>query len=344
MLQLTGAKLIPALRTSRAVELRDLPIERGDRLLEHRAVGGRRGALEVGRGAGASELQRRAPGAPRLFLGAQVFALLASPRRFLLLELDHLRLEPSRHRHLTPTYNEYSMPGSRATSIRIFVLACLLLAGCSRGAPEAQQQAPAQNPPQAAAPANPDDSGRPKVVVLGDSLTAGYGLLESQAFPALLQQKLDAEGYGWEVVNAGISGDTSAAGLQRIDWALGQGDVRILILELGANDGLRGLPISEMRKNLAGIIERAQEKQIAVLLAGMEAPPNFGPEYTVSFRQVYRDLAKQYRVTFLPFLLDRVAGDTALNQSDGIHPNIEGTRIVADTVWTLLKPMVDAAE
>jgi acyl-CoA thioesterase-1 len=230
------------------------------------------------------------------------------------------------------------------TSLRLVVLVCLLLAACNRGTPAPPQRGAAPAPPQApAGPASPDDSGRPKVVVLGDSLTAGYGLLESQSFPALLQQKLDEEGYGWEVVNAGISGDTSAAGVQRLDWALGQGDVRILILELGANDGLRGLQISEMRKNLATIIERAQEKRIAVLLAGMEAPPNFGPEYTVSFRQVYRDLAKEYKVAFLPFLLDRVAGNAALNQSDGIHPNVEGTRIVAETVWTLLKPMVDAA-
>jgi acyl-CoA thioesterase I len=229
---------------------------------------------------------------------------------------------------------------------RFAVLVCVLLAACSRGTPAPEQQrAPAPAAPQApAAPVNPDDSGKPKVVVLGDSLTAGYGLLESQSFPSLLQAKLDEDGYGWEVVNAGISGDTSAAGVQRLDWALGQGDVRILILELGANDGLRGLPISEMKKNLAAIIERAHEKRIAVLLAGMEAPPNFGPEYTVSFRQVYRDLAKQYKVAFLPFLLDKVAGNAALNQSDGIHPNVEGTRIVAESVWNLLKPMVDAAE
>ncbi len=145
------------------------------------------------------------------------------------------------------------------------------------------------------------------------------------------------------MVNAGISGDTSAAGLQRLDWALRQGDVRILILELGANDGLRGLPVSELKKNLAAIIERAQEKRIAVLLTGMEAPPNFGPEYTVSFRQVYRDLAKGHKLTFLPFLLDGVAGNPALNQSDNIHPNVDGARIVADTVWHVLKPMVDAA-
>jgi acyl-CoA thioesterase-1 len=183
---------------------------------------------------------------------------------------------------------------SRRTAASLFV--CLLLiAGCSRGSSAPQTSAAPQSAPAPQPAANPDDSGRPKIVVLGDSLTAGLGLLELQAYPALLQQKLDAEGYHWEVVNAGISGDTSAAGLQRLDWALGQGDVRILILELGANDGLRGLPVAEMKKNLAAIIEHAQEKRIAVLLAGMEAPPNFGPEYTVSFRQVYRELAKQYK-------------------------------------------------
>src|SRR5919197_945053 len=133
------------------------------------------------------------------------------------------------------------------------------------------------------------------------------------ALPALLQNKLDADGYDWEIVNAGISGDTSAAGLQRFDWAL-QGDVRILILELGANDGLRGLPVAEMKRNLAAIIERAQQRGIAVLLAGMEAPPNFGAEYAAAFRRVYRDLAAEYHVTFVPFLLDRVAGISSLNQ------------------------------
>jgi acyl-CoA thioesterase-1 len=167
-------------------------------------------------------------------------------------------------------------------------------------------------------------------------------LLESQAFPALVQKKLDADGYKWEVVNAGISGDTTASGLQRLDWALNQGDVRILVLELGANDGLRGLPVSEMKKNLAAIIERSREKGVTVLLAGMEAPPNFGPEYVVSFRQAYRDLAREHKVTLLPFLLDKVAGVATLNQGDGIHPNAEGTAIVADNVWNTLKPIVDA--
>ena len=231
------------------------------------------------------------------------------------------------------------------TRVRSWGLAVLLLAGCNRS-PQTPPPPPAAPPPAVQAPAastDPNESGHPKIVVLGDSLSAGYGLLELQAYPALLQEKLRVDGYAWDVVNAGISGDTSASGLQRLDWALGQGDVRILILELGANDGLRGLPVSEMKKNLATIIERAHEKRISVLLAGMEAPPNFGPEYTVSFRQVYRDLARQYKVTFLPFLLDKVAGEAALNQDDGIHPNIDGSKIVADTVWNVLKPMVDAA-
>jgi acyl-CoA thioesterase I len=215
---------------------------------------------------------------------------------------------------------------------------------CSRGEPQAEPAPAAPAVAPAASPAaSPDDSGRPKIVALGDSLTAGYGLLEMQAYPALLQQKLDADGYGWEVVNAGVSGDTSAAGLQRLDWTLQQQNVRVLILELGANDGLRGLPVGQMKKNLASIIEAAQARQIGVLLVGMEAPPNYGPEYASSFRQVYRDLAREYNVRFVPFMLDRVAGISTLNQADGIHPNIEGTHIVADTLWHALRPMVDAA-
>jgi acyl-CoA thioesterase-1 len=227
-------------------------------------------------------------------------------------------------------------------SVRAWGLAVLLLTACNRSPQTSQQAAPAPQPATPAA-SGANDSGRPKIVVLGDSLTAGYGLLELQAFPALLQEKLNVDGYQWDVVNAGISGDTSAAALQRIGSALGEGDVRILILELGANDGLRGLPVAEMKKNLAAMIEQAQEKRVAVLLAGMEAPPNFGPEYTVSFRQVYRDLSRQYNVKFLPFLLDKVAGESSLNQADGIHPNVEGSKIVADTVWNMLRPMVDAA-
>jgi acyl-CoA thioesterase-1 len=221
----------------------------------------------------------------------------------------------------------------------------MVFASCGRGtpAPAATATVPAASAPQQAAQPSPDDSGHPKIIALGDSLTAGYGLLEMQAYPALLQQKLNDDGYTWDVINAGVSGDTSAAGLARVDWALQQPDVRIMILELGANDGLRGLPVAEMKKNLAAIVEHAQERRVAVLLMGMEAPPNFGPEYSGSFRQVYRDLARAYRLTYVPFMLDKVAGIPSLNQGDGIHPNIEGTRIVAETVWNALRPMVDAA-
>jgi acyl-CoA thioesterase-1 len=234
----------------------------------------------------------------------------------------------------------------RAAPCRLACLIVLSLAmtGCGRGG-DAATSSPATpataNPEAKSTPAT--EQGLPKIVVLGDSLTAGLGLDPSQAYPAVLQEKLNAAGYKWEVVNAGVSGDTSAAGLERADWALDQAHVRVLVLELGANDGLRGLPTDAMKKNLAAIIERAQGKGIAVLLAGMEAPPNFGPDYTVSFRQVYRDLAKQYKVTLMPFLLDEVAGVASLNQADGIHPNVEGARIVADHVWAVLKPMVDAS-
>lgn len=226
----------------------------------------------------------------------------------------------------------------------VFLLV-LLAVGCSRDRSNPADAAASAPPPAASAPAasRPDDSSRPKIVVLGDSLTAGLGLAQSEAYPALVEQKVRAAGYDWDVVNAGVSGDTSAAGLARADWALDQSNVRILILELGANDGLRGLPVDEMKKNLGAIIERAQARHLAVLLAGMEAPPNFGPDYTVSFSQAYRDLAKQYKVTLLPFLLDKVAGNAGLNQGDGIHPNVDGARIVADNVWMVLKPMVAAA-
>jgi acyl-CoA thioesterase-1 len=181
---------------------------------------------------------------------------------------------------------------------------------------------------------------RPRIVALGDSLTAGYGLVESQSYPSLLQERIDADGYEFEVVNAGVSGDTSAGGLRRLDWAL-DGNVRVLILALGANDGLRGLSVEEMKENLAGIVRRARERNVVVILAGMEAPPNYGQEYAAAFRQAYREVAQAERVLFLPFLLDKVAGQSALNQRDGIHPNEQGTRIVADTVWAVLRPLLD---
>jgi acyl-CoA thioesterase-1 len=201
-----------------------------------------------------------------------------------------------------------------------------------------EQSATAGTP--ADAPTSRTDDERPKIVVLGDSLTAGLGLLETQSYPHLLQEKIDRDGFHYEVVNAGVSGDTTAGGLRRLDWAL-QEDVRVLIVALGGNDGLRGLSVAEMKQNLSQIIETARSKNAVVILAGMEAPPNYGAEYAASFRQAYRELALKYQVLFIPFLLDKVAGQASLNQADGIHPNPEGAAIVADTVWTVLKPLLD---
>ncbi len=177
----------------------------------------------------------------------------------------------------------------------------------------------------------------PRIVFLGDSLTAGLGLPADSSYPALLQRRLDEQGYRYEVVNAGVSGDTSAGGWRRLDWSLA-GDVKILVVALGANDGLRGLSPEELKKNLSAILDRASARGIAVILAGMEAPPNFGAEYTQRFRDVYAEVANDYQVRFLPFLLHGVAGTTDLNQADGIHPNARGARVIADLVWRSLEP------
>ena len=193
----------------------------------------------------------------------------------------------------------------------------------------------------AAVPKSAAAATRPRIAILGDSLTAGLGVSKTAAFPSLLQQRLDAAGLDFEVVNAGVSGDTSAGGLARLDWAL-DGDVRILIVALGGNDGLRGLPPEELQRNLAQIIERAQARGITVVLAGMEAPPNYGRDYIVSFHKVYPALASKYSVALVPFLLQGVAGDETLNQRDGIHPTAAGARIVADNVWAILKPIAEA--
>lgn len=174
---------------------------------------------------------------------------------------------------------------------------------------------------------------------LGDSLTAGLGLSSDKSFPALIGSKLKDKGLEYEVINAGVSGDTSAGGLRRLDWSL-EGDVRVLVLALGANDGLRGLPVDDMKKNLAAVLERARVRGIPVILAGMEAPPNNGIDYTTAFRAVYTDLAKRYQVRLIPFLLQGVAGEGSLNQADGIHPNTRGAEIVAELVWAELEPMV----
>ena len=230
------------------------------------------------------------------------------------------------------------------TSLGRLLTVAFLLAGVACSPADRPSAADTREPARAPAAnaARPAAAGAPKIVILGDSLTAGLGLEPGQSFPSLLQDRLDAEGYHYQVVNAGVSGDTSAGGLRRLDWAL-EGDVRVLVLELGANDGLRGLPVAGMKQNLGAIIERAQQRGITVILAGMEAPPNYGEQYTAEFRQAYRDLARQYNVPLIPFLLDGVAGIRELNRSDGIHPNPEGARIVERTVWAALEPVLEAA-
>lgn len=220
----------------------------------------------------------------------------------------------------------------------------LILPACSRVDEADAHRAPGIDAAAASAStltaAEPAASGRPRIVFLGDSLTAGFGLERAQSVPSLVQARLDEEGYGYEVVNAGVSGDTSAGGLRRLDWSL-DGDVRVLVVELGANDGLRGLPVADLKKNLTTVIESAQARGIKVLLTGMEAPPNYGPSYTSEFRQVYRDLARLPGVTFMPFYLEGVAGNPALNIRDGIHPNPEGARIVERNVWRSLEPLLE---
>ena len=198
--------------------------------------------------------------------------------------------------------------------------------------PDRRDEALPPTPPRPRVPTT-----APRIVILGDSLTAGLGIDVDDAYPAVLQRRLKDERLNYEVVNGGVSGDTSAGGLSRLDWAL-DGNVRVLVVALGANDGLRGLPPEELTHNLEQIIRRAQAQGIQVVLAGMEAPPNFGAEYTRAFHTVYPTLAEQYHVPFVPFLLRGVAGIDAMNQSDHIHPNIRGAQIVADNVWKVLGP------
>ncbi len=224
----------------------------------------------------------------------------------------------------------------------LYLLALLLTVSACTRADEADTRAATVPTAANTEPADgaTDATSRPRIVFLGDSLTAGLGLERSQSVPSLIQARLDEDGYGYEVVNAGVSGDTSAGGLRRLDWSLA-GDVRVLVVELGANDGLRGLPTADLKKNLTDVITTAKARGIKVLLTGMEAPPNYGVEYTTAFRQVYHDLAAMPGVTFMPFYLDGVAGSPTLNQRDGIHPNPEGARIVERNVWRSLEPLLD---
>ncbi|HEX6981231.1 MAG TPA: arylesterase [Balneolaceae bacterium] len=180
-----------------------------------------------------------------------------------------------------------------------------------------------------------------RILFFGDSITAGNGIDQEKAFPAIIQQKIDSLGWNFEVVNGGLSGETSAGGLRRIDWMLRQ-PIDVFILELGGNDGLRGIDPAATKKNLQKIIDKVKEKypDAKIVLAGMQVPPNLGSRYTQQFKEIYPELARENNVALIPFLLEEVGGNPELNQSDGIHPTAEGHKIIAETVWDVLKPIL----
>lgn len=184
-----------------------------------------------------------------------------------------------------------------------------------------------------------DSSNTTKTILFfGNSLTAGYGVEPAEAYPALIQDKIDSIKLNYKVVNAGVSGETTAGGNSRIDWILQQ-PIDIFVLELGANDGLRGIPLETTEQNLQSIINkvRAAYPGAKIIVEGMQIPPNMGPEYTAGFKEIYPRLAKENNIVLIPFLLEGVAGDPKLNQQDGIHPSAEGHKILAETVWEILK-------
>ncbi len=214
------------------------------------------------------------------------------------------------------------------------VLVCL--AACS-----SQETSSPSETPVSEAPEKASSSQKKTILFFGNSLTAGYGLDPSEAYPALIQEKIDSLGLNYQVVNAGLSGETTAAGAERVDWILKQ-EIDIFVLELGGNDGLRGIATTETEKNLQKIIDkvRAKYSEVKILLTGIEVPPNMGEAYANDFRQVFKKIAAQNKVVFLPFLLEGVGGEPELNQPDGIHPTAEGQKIVAENVWEKLKPML----
>lgn len=180
-----------------------------------------------------------------------------------------------------------------------------------------------------------------RILFFGDSITAGHGIDAENAFPALIQQKIDSLDWNFKAVNAGLSGETSAGGLRRIDWMLRQ-PVSVFVLELGGNDGLRGIDLDATKQNLQKIIDKVEAKypDAKIVIAGMQVPPNLGPDYTEKFKELYPDLAEQNNATLIPFLLKDVGGNPELNQPDGIHPTEKGHKIVAETVWDTLKPIL----
>jgi len=235
----------------------------------------------------------------------------------------------------------------------LLLLGCVLvLAGCGTESSNSSSSAPAAAPSGSSTSADSAATPPPsstatddaiRVLVLGNSIAAGSGVDPEEAFPARLQERVDSLGWNVNIVNGGVSGETTAGGLRRLDWLLRQ-PVDVLIVELGGNDGLRGTDLDATRENLQAIIDkaRAEYPNVRIVLAGMQLPPNLGPDYTQRFRALYPDLAKANDVGLIPFLLEDVGGVDSLMQSDGIHPTAEGQRIVADNVWETLKPVLQS--
>jgi acyl-CoA thioesterase I len=228
----------------------------------------------------------------------------------------------------------------------LLLLVALLLSACGGSSRDSTSKrdgaasSPGTSAQAPAAAATPSEN-VPKIVAFGDSLTAGYGLAPQESYPALLQKLIDADGFRYEVVNAGVSGDTSAGGVRRIDWSLDAGGVRFVIHELGANDFLRGQPVAETKKNLSEIIKRARSRGAQVLLAGMLTTTESGRDYELEIRDAFNSLAGEHDVVLIPFFLEGVAGIDRLNQEDRVHPNAEGAKLIAATVYRHLKPLLE---
>ena len=219
-----------------------------------------------------------------------------------------------------------------------FIMLCMVMVSCGNNTKTQKDTSEAEIEETE----DTNDTENKTILFFGDSITAGYGLeTTDDAFPAIVQEKIDSLDLNYTVVNSGVSGETSAGGRSRIDWILNQ-DIEIFLLELGANDGLRGVPLSETRNNLQAIIDAVKQKDpnTKIILAGMELPPNMGQAYTSEFRTMYVELAEKNDVVFIPFILKDVGGIAELNQNDGIHPTVEGHKIISNTVWDYLKPLL----
>ncbi len=233
----------------------------------------------------------------------------------------------------------------RQLFVFVWMLACSLALGSCQSRKEEQESGQKGTSGTAESRTKGEGGMQKTILFFGNSLTAGYGLEPAQAFPALIQGRIDSAKMNYRVINAGLSGETSAGGRSRIGWVLRQ-PVDVFVLELGANDGLRGIPLESTRKNLQAIIDTVRQKspQAQIVIAGMQIPPNMGPEYTTEFRQIFPDLARENKAALIPFLLEGVGGVPALNQPDGIHPTAEGHRIVTQNVWQVLEPVLQGGE